>query len=149
MVPFSGKLTLVSQQEAGFCTDSRWVQLEPGKIRNQTLILAIGRIKGMGMNLIRQHLKEVNQACLNAHVSELYAFGSVLTDQFTEESDVDLLVSIDLEDPIEFGENYFQLKFELEQILGRKIDLLESKAIRNDIFKKLVDQKKVLVYASC
>lgn len=99
------------------------------------------------MNLIQQHLKEVNQACLNAHVSELYAFGSVLTDQFTEESDVDLLVSIDLDDPIEYGENYFQLKFELEQILGRKIDLLESKAIRNDIFKNLIDQKKVLVYA--
>ncbi len=51
------------------------------------------------------------------------------------------------EDPIEYAENYFDLKFELEKIFNRKIDLLEQKAIRNKTFKNLVNQKKILVYA--
>ena len=100
------------------------------------------------MELIRQHLKDVKKACLDSHVSELYAFGSILTDHFSDESDVDLMVSFDLDDPIEYGESYFRLKFALEKILDRNVDLLEAKAIRNEIFRELIDRKKVLVYAS-
>ena len=99
------------------------------------------------MDLIQKHLPDVKKACLDSHVSELYAFGSILTEQFTDESDVDLMVSFDLDDPIEYGEAYFRLKFTLEKILKRNIDLLEAKAIRNQVFKELIDRNKVLVYA--
>jgi len=80
-------------------------------------------------------------------VNELYAFGSVLTDQFNVESDIDFIVSIVSTDPIEYAENYFELKFELEKIFNRKVDLLEQKAIRNKTFEHLVNKQKMLVYA--
>lgn len=80
-------------------------------------------------------------------VNELYAFGSILTEKFNSQSDIDFIVSIQSNDPIEYAENYFVLKFELENIFKRKIDLLEQKAIRNKTFENLVNQKKVLIYA--
>ena len=53
---------------------------------------------------------------------------------------------VTIEDPIEYTDNYFDLKFELEKIFNRKIDLLESKAIKNPFLKERIDKTKVLVY---
>ena len=99
------------------------------------------------MELINKHRKELNKACSTYKVDKLYAFGSILTDKFNLESDIDFIVSIFANDPIEYAENYFKLKFELEKIFRRRIDLLEQKAIRNKTFEDLINQKKTLVYA--
>jgi len=99
------------------------------------------------MNIIQAHTKELERACEQSRVKELYVFGSVLTDQFDSESDIDFIVTIDESDPLEYTEFYFQLKFALEKIFDRKVDLLEQKAIRNDLFQKKVDREKQLVYA--
>lgn len=99
------------------------------------------------MELINKHREALNEACVAFNVDELYAFGSVLTDKFTNQSDIDFVVSILSDDPIEYAENYFELKFALEKIFDRKIDLLEQKAIRNKVFGDLLNQHKMLVYA--
>ncbi|HHJ49570.1 MAG TPA: hypothetical protein ENJ88_01520, partial [Phaeodactylibacter sp.] len=89
-----------------------------------------------------KHRKELNKVCSTYKVDKLYAFGSILTDKFNLESDIDFIVSIIANDPIEYAENYFELKFELEKIFRRRIDLLEQKAIRNKTFEDLINQKK-------
>ncbi|MBL0024633.1 MAG: nucleotidyltransferase domain-containing protein [Saprospiraceae bacterium] len=99
------------------------------------------------MKLINKYIKELNKACLNFKVDELYAFGSILTEDFDSKSDIDFIVSLLSNDPIEYAENYFELKFELQRIFKRDIDLLEQKSIKNKSFEKLVNQKKLLVYA--
>ncbi len=104
-------------------------------------------LKLIDMNLIDKHQGELISACRNSNVSELYVFGSILTEAFHAQSDIDFIVSINSEDPIEYAENYFKLKFALEDIFKREIDLLEQKAIRNKTFADLVNQKKKLVYA--
>ncbi len=98
------------------------------------------------MKLIGQYQEELNQACIHFRVNELYAFGSILTEKFNDSSDIDLLVSIDSTDPVEYAERYFDLKFELERIFNRKIDLVEEKAIKNEIFKAKLNHTKTLVY---
>lgn len=103
--------------------------------------------KSVDMKLIKKYRKELDKACSTFMVDELYAFGSILTEKFNSQSDIDFIVSIQSEDPIEYAENYFDLKFELEKIFKRKIDLLEQKAIRNKTFENLINQKKMLVYA--
>jgi predicted nucleotidyltransferase len=50
------------------------------------------------------------------------------------------------EDPIEYTEKYFNLKFGLERILGRTVDLLEERADLNPIIRKEIEQSKVVVY---
>lgn len=91
------------------------------------------------MELLNKYQKEIEKACITFNVEELYAFGSILTDKFKSNSDMDFIVSILSSDPIEYAENYFELKFELERIFRRKIDLLEQKAMRNKTFENLVN----------
>ena len=58
------------------------------------------------------------------------------------------LYSVDFEpiDVLEYGDNYYDLKFSLENILKRNVDLLEEKAIKNPYFRKTLNQNKVLIY---
>jgi predicted nucleotidyltransferase len=87
------------------------------------------------------------ELCLRNKVKSLYVFGSVLTGRFNDGSDIDLVVDIDESDPLAYGEYYFDLKFALEDLLHRPIDLLESKAIRNPYLRENIDKSKQIVYA--
>ena len=98
------------------------------------------------MNRLEIFTPEIIKLCKSHKVKSLYAFGSVLTDEFNSESDIDLIVdfaNIKVED---YADNYFDFKFSLQDVLKRPIDLLEEKAIRNPYFRKTVNQKRQLVY---
>jgi hypothetical protein len=86
------------------------------------------------MNLIENHTKEISNLCKTHKVRSLYAFGSVLTNQFNSESDIDLIVDFEPFDVLEYSDNYYDLKFALQNILERNVDLLEHKAIKILIF---------------
>jgi uncharacterized protein len=98
------------------------------------------------MKEINQHIDQIRQACDSNKVKSLFAFGSVITDKFRNDSDIDLIVDIDEQDPLTYSDYYFNLKFELEKLLKRQIDLLEQKAIRNKYIRDQIDKTKVLVY---
>lgn len=98
------------------------------------------------MGLIDMHKDQVQNLCASHKVKSLYSFGSVNTTEFSNSSDIDLVVDFEINDPIEYADNYFDLKFELERIFDRSIDLLESKAIRNPYIKENIDKSKILVY---
>lgn len=85
--------------------------------------------------------------CQTHHVKNLYAFGSSITDNFNEEtSDIDLLIEIDQEDPIERGESLMSIWDKLESFFQRKVDLLTYSSIKNPILKKNIDSSKILIY---
>ncbi|MCB0487974.1 MAG: nucleotidyltransferase domain-containing protein [Cyclobacteriaceae bacterium] len=98
------------------------------------------------MGLLETYKEQIQRLCENHKVKTLYSFGSVNTTRFTLDSDVDLIVDFETNDPFEYTDNYFDLKFELERILNRQIDLLESKAIKNPFLKENIDKSKVLIY---
>ena len=77
----------------------------------------------------------------------MYAFGSVLTNRFNNNSDIDLIVDIDSSNPLEYADCYFSLKFALQDLFNRPIDLLENKAVRNDYLRQKIDNSKQLIYA--
>jgi predicted nucleotidyltransferase len=95
-----------------------------------------------------KYIGEIRILCRENKVKNLYVFGSVLKGTFTDKSDIDLIVDIDSTDPLEYADNYFNLKFALEELLNRQIDLLENKAIRNPYLRKNIDNSKTLLYAS-
>lgn len=95
---------------------------------------------------LEQYVDEIQALCQKHKVKSLYAFGSVLTSQFSDKSDIDLVVDIDSIDPIDYAENYFDFKFSLEELLMKNIDLLEGKAISNPFLKKSIDNSKTPVY---
>ena len=98
------------------------------------------------MNTLENHTQIISELCKSHKVKTLYAFGSVLTDKFNKDSDIDLIVDFQPFDVLEYADNYFDLKFSLEDLLKRPIDLLEERAIKNPYFKQTVNQQKQLVY---
>lgn len=95
-----------------------------------------------------KYTDEINALCIQHKVKSLYVFGSVLTDHFSDKSDIELVVDIDTSDPFDYADRYFDLKFALEDLLKRPIDLLEDKAIKNPFFLKNIERSKSLLYAS-
>lgn len=95
-----------------------------------------------------RYLGEIKILCQKNKVKNLYVFGSIMTDEFTDKSDIDLIVDIDSNDPLDYADSYFNLKFALEELLNRQIDLLENKAIKNPYLRENIDSSKKLLYAS-
>lgn len=98
------------------------------------------------MNILNEHIDQIKRLCELNDVSSLFAFGSVTTDKFRPDSDIDLVVEIDDNDPLSYSDKYFNLKFQLEKILKREIDLLEQKSIRNSFLKSEIDRTKIKIY---
>lgn len=98
------------------------------------------------MNLLEKNIEQIKRLCQSNSVNALYVFGSITNANFTDQSDIDLVVDITDSDPLSYADKYFNLKFSMEDMLGRDVDLLESKAIKNPFLKEEVDRTKVLIY---
>ena len=62
------------------------------------------------------------------HVSKIAFFGSFARDEQNDSSDVDILV--EFEDGQETFDNYMDLRYYLEEVLGRRIDLVIFNSIK-------------------
>lgn len=102
------------------------------------------------MNLkqsIKSRIKEFTTLCTMHKVRFIYAFGSSITTDFDDiNSDFDLLVEIENDDPIERGENLMRLWDKLEEFFQRKVDLLTPGSIKNPVLRKSIDNTKTLIY---
>lgn len=98
------------------------------------------------MNLIEQNKAIINQLCTQHNVKSMYAFGSVLTNQFNANSDVDLLVRFNDFDVGKYFINYTSLKESLENILQKKVDLIEEQTLKNPILIRSINNNKQLIY---
>ncbi len=101
------------------------------------------------MNKILEHAHpHISALCRKHRVRSLYAFGSVLTSRFSDKSDVDFLVDFKTEEIPDYLTNYFDLKYALEDTVGREVDLVEEKAIRNPVFKRNIEKTKQKIYST-
>jgi predicted nucleotidyltransferase len=98
------------------------------------------------MNRVEKNLDRIKDLCVKHNVSRLFVLGSVLTSEFEESSDIDFLVDFINIDIYDYADNYFNLKACLEALLGREVDLLEDKAIKNPYLRESIDASKKLIY---
>jgi len=75
-------------------------------------------IREMGIDLPSE---KIGEFCRRNHIRRMALFGSVLRDDFTPNSDVDILV--EFEEGKTPGFAFFGMERELGEMLGRKIDL--------------------------
>lgn len=94
-----------------------------------------------------QYREEISGLCKKFGIRKLEFFGSSLTEEFNEDSDIDCL--------IEFAEGggsmfhrHFDLKYALEELFGREVDIVMAKAMKNPYFIEEVNSTKQLVYAA-
>lgn len=98
------------------------------------------------MNYFEPYQKQIAELCHKYNVRRLFAFGSVLTDRFNDESDIDLIVDFDKQSIEDIFNTYFDFRYALEDVLGRKVDLLEDQPIRNSYLRKNIETTKRLIY---
>jgi len=75
--------------------------------------------------------QEIDDFCQKWNITELALFGSVLRDDFTQESDVDVLVTFKPSTKCTFGD-LMAMEDELKVIFGRDVDLGERQAVEQD-----------------
>lgn len=99
------------------------------------------------MKLIENNIQKIIDLCKKHKVHKLFVFGSILTNRFNDKSDVDLVVDFNKAEVNDYFDNYFDFKYSLEDLLGRKIDLLEEQTIKNPYLKKSVDATRILIFS--
>ena len=91
------------------------------------------------MNLIELNIDQIIALCKKYKVNKLFVFGSILTDRFNKESDVDFIVNFDKAQVTDYFSNFFDLKYALEDILGRELIVdscyvpIEGQALRKNL----------------
>ncbi len=92
---------------------------------------------------------EIEALCRKYYVKRLDVFGSATNGAFDEaRSDIDLVLELQPCTPIERKRRYFGLSFALEELFGRRVDLVEESAIRNPYFRESMDESRHPVYAA-
>ena len=80
-------------------------------------------------------------------IKRLYAFGSVTTNKFNENSDLDFLISFADNLTIEeYTNNYFALHYRLREIFNREIDIITERTLSNPYFIESINETKELIY---
>jgi predicted nucleotidyltransferase len=99
--------------------------------------------------LIENKKEAIQQICRMYGVKKLYAFGSVVSDRFRTDSDVDFLISfIDSLSIDDYTNNYFTLHYKLQELLQRDIDLVTERTLSNPYFIESINSSKELIYES-
>ncbi len=96
---------------------------------------------------IGENGKEFQDLCTQFQVKSLYAFGSSTNENFDQQkSDIDLVIELKSEDPLQRGEILIQIWDKLESFFKRRVDLITLSSLKNPILKKNIDNNKVLIY---
>ena len=98
-------------------------------------------------NAILPYLPKVKELFEKHQILNAYFFGSVLTEKFNKNSDIDLIINfIDYSNPLKVGQSIWDLEDELEKITSRKVDLLTERSLKNPFFIQEINNTKELIY---
>ena len=89
---------------------------------------------------------EIDRVCKHLPVKRLGLFGSALSQDFSQSSDVDVLVVFDSSEDVDLFDKYFELKEQLEEIFERDVDLIIDREFRNPILRESIDRTRTIVY---
>jgi predicted nucleotidyltransferase len=89
--------------------------------------------------------KAVEEACSRFHVQRLELFGSALINE-DNARDYDFLVELGPESRGQLLKDYLGLAELLETLLGKPVDLLTERSLKNPYFRESVMKQKEIVY---
>jgi hypothetical protein len=99
--------------------------------------------------LIEQHREQLMELCRQYGVRRLDLFGSATRADFDlGSSDLDFVVEFDGLTVEDAADRYLGLLVDLEDLFGRKVDLVSARAVRNPYFRQVLDGTRVSVYAA-
>ena len=98
------------------------------------------------MKLIEMNMDRIIALCQKYKVAKLWVFGSILTPRFNDHSDVDLSVIFHYDQIQDMFLTFFDFIDELQELLGRKVDLVDETAVKNTVFRQELNRTKRLIY---
>jgi|SRR6185295_8591626 len=98
-------------------------------------------------NRIGASAKKLEDFCLKWRVEELSLFGSILGDDFRTDSDIDVLIRFAPEEKWTLFD-LTRMQAELMTILGRNVDLVDVRGLKNPFRRKQILATKKVVYAA-
>lgn len=100
------------------------------------------------MHLVEINIHKIIEVCKRFHVRKLWVFGSILTQHFRQESDVDFCVDFDWNSIplLESANNFFGLQESLEKIFNRPIDIVDDSSVKNPYFRAELNETRKLIY---
>lgn len=106
-------------------------------------------------SLIEDNKELINKLCKQHYIKSLYVFGSITTDRFNMDSDIDFLYTIDIDrfpdwitGAYDYTDNLLHFEKELKNLFKRNIDLIPDLPMQNKYFKGMVEQTRKMVYAA-
>jgi uncharacterized protein len=96
---------------------------------------------------LKKYKKDILQICTSLSVQRLELVGSAARDDFQPDtSDIDVLV--DFKGNEKLFERYFDLKEQLEKCFGRRVDVIQSAALKNPYVKESIDCDRIALCES-
>jgi predicted nucleotidyltransferase len=97
--------------------------------------------------LLEKQKKELIAICQALNIKRLYVFGSVVSDKFREDSDIDFLISFSDNLTVdEYTQNYFTLHYKLRELFRREIDIVTERSLSNPYLIESINESKQLIY---
>ncbi len=96
---------------------------------------------------ITKHKQKIHQLFKDCEIERAFIFGSAVTGNFNENSDVDFLVKFKNNiDPLKKGEFWWILHDNLRDLLKREIDIVTEKSLKNPYFIEELNKTKQKIY---
>lgn len=96
--------------------------------------------------LVSNKLDSVKALFKEYGAESAYLFGSAASGNMTQESDVDFIFSFPADMGFdEYADNYFALANALEKLLGKKVDLVAEKTLKNPYLLQSIEESKVKI----
>lgn len=97
--------------------------------------------------IVQTRLKDLRLLCAQYRVERLHLFGSAARGDFDPDtSDLDFLVEFQPMPPLEHARSFFGFLESLEQLFGRRVDLLESGPIVNPYLRRSIEESRRVLY---
>jgi hypothetical protein len=101
------------------------------------------------IDLIERHRPQIEELCRRYQVKRLELFGSAASGEFDPAtSDVDFFYELDEQESTNYADRFFDLKDDLEKLLGRKVDLVSAKDAKNPYFLQVANRHRLTLYAA-
>jgi predicted nucleotidyltransferase len=98
---------------------------------------------------VSAHRDEIAALCRRFHVRRLDLFGSAARgDDFTPESDIDLLVEFDTSHAVPALGDFIDLRDALTSLFGHEVDLTMAGAVRNPFLHAAIDRSRVPLHGA-
>lgn len=89
-------------------------------------------------------IEKIKKYLSNTSVEKAWLFGSFAREEQREDSDIDLLITMKNIQDVDLLD-YIGITHDLEDLLGRSVDLVQVGTLRKDI-ENIVEEEKVLIY---